>query len=136
MAIKSGRDGQVLYDPTGTGTPTLVLSLNKWKLSQKTGKTNVTCFGDPNLVYIPGLPDVSGSLSGFWNSVERTLFLAATAVDPGLLELVPNANEPTFKWSGLAYLSADIDTSVEGAPAVSSEFMAAGPWSMEPPVGP
>jgi hypothetical protein len=136
MAIKSGRDGQVLFDPTGGATPVVVLSLNKWKLSQKTGKTNVTCFGDANLVYIPGLPDVSGSLSGFWNSVERTLFAAAPAVDPGMLELVPNTNEPTFKWSGLAYLSADIDTAVEGAPAVSSEFMAAGPWTMAPPIVP
>lgn len=135
MAIKSGRDGQVLYDAAGT-TPVLVLSLNKWKLSQKTSKTNVTCFGDTNLVFIPGLPDVSGTVSGYWNSVERTLFIAATAVDPGLLELVPNATEPTFKWSGLAYLSADIDTAVEGAPVVAGEFMAAGPWTMAPAVVP
>ena len=129
--IKSGRNGQVLYDPAGT-TPVLIVSLNKWKLSQKMGKTKVTCFGDTNEVYVPGLPDVSGSLAGFWNSVERTIFEAATAEVPGLLELVPNSTEPTFKWSGLAYLSADIDCSVDGAPIVSGEFMAGGPWTMEP----
>jgi hypothetical protein len=135
MAIKSGRDGQVLYDALGV-TPVLILSLNKWKLSQKTDKINVTCFGDQNKVYVPGMADVSGTISGFWNSVERTLFTAAQATAPGLLELVPNSNEPTFKWSGLAYLNADIDTAVEGAPAVAGEFMAAGPWTMEPPVTP
>lgn len=135
MAIKSGRDGQVLYDAAGT-TPVLIISINKFKLSQKMDKINVTCFGDPNKVYVPGLPDVSGSLAGFWNSAERTIFIAATATEPGLLELVPNSNEPTFKWSGLAYLSADLDTSVEGAPAISGEFMAAGPWTMEPAVVP
>ena len=114
----------------------LIVSLNKWKLSQKTNKTNVTCFGDTNLVYVPGLPDIAGSIGGFWNSVERTIFGAALAETPGKLELVPNSTEPTFKWSGLAYLSADIDCSVEGAPVVSGEFMAGGPWTMEPPLTP
>jgi hypothetical protein len=134
--IKSGRDGQILYDPTGAGPGVLIVSMNGWKLSQKTDKTNVTCFGDTNKVYVPGLPDISGTLKGFWNSVERTIFEAAQATVPGLLELVPNSTEPTFKWSGLAYLNADIDTNVDGAPTVAGEFMAAGPWTMEPPPGP
>jgi hypothetical protein len=126
--IKSGRYGEVLYDATAT-TPVAIASINKWKLSLKTDKINVTCFGDENKVYVPGLKDVSGTFSGFWNSDELTLFEATEAETPGKLVLVPNTTEPTFKWEGLAYMDAEVDTGVEGAPAVSGSFMAAGPWT-------
>jgi hypothetical protein len=132
MAIKSGRYGQVMYDPLGV-TPIEVISLNKWKASFKTGKIDVTCFGDTNKVYVPGMKDVSGTLSGFWNSIgSDVIFDGADAETPGMLKLVPNSTEGTFFWSGLAYLDAEIDTAVDGAPAVAAEFMAAGPWTMAP----
>jgi hypothetical protein len=126
--IKSGRDGQILYDAAGT-LPIVIASMNKWKLSLKTDKINVTCFEDANKVYVPVLRDISGTLGGFWNIDELTLFEATEADTPGKLELVPNKNEPTFKWAGLAYLDAEIDTSVEGAPAVGGSFMAADSWT-------
>jgi hypothetical protein len=127
--IKSGRDGQVLYDAAAT-LPVEIVSLNKWKLSLKTDKINVTCFGDQNKVYVPGMKDISGTISGFWNSDELTLFEATEADTPGKLELVPNSTEPLFKFAGLAYMDAEIDTSVEGAPAVAGTFMAAGSWTL------
>jgi hypothetical protein len=131
--IKSGRNGKVSWDPTGAGGVTLVpvLSLNKWKLSLKTNKIDVTCFGDVNNVYVPGMKDIDGSVSGFWNSEELALFEATSAVSPGQLELVPDTTDgPTFVFKGLAYLDADIDTDVAGAPAVSGTVLAAGPWSI------
>ena len=130
--IKAGREGQVKYDAAGT-TPVEIMSLNKWKLDLKTEKINVTCFGDQNKVYVPGMKDLSGSFSGFWNSEELTLFEAADADTPGLLELVPNKTEAEFKWSGKAYMDASIDTAVEGAPAVTGTFMAADSWVMGTP---
>lgn len=134
--IKSGRYGQVLWDPAGVapGTPVLIVSLNNWKASFKTDKIDVTCFGDENKVYVPGMKDVSGSVSGFWNSDDPTLFEAADSPTPGLLKLVPNSTEATFFWSGPAYMDADLDTSVDGAPAVSGTWMAAGTWTREPVV--
>ena len=129
--IKAGRDGQVKYDAAGT-TPVLVVSLNKWKLDTKTEKINVTCFGASNKVYVPGMKDISGTISGFWDSDEKILFEAADADVPGLLELIPHSTEPTHKWSGKAYLDASIDTAVEGAPAVTGTFMAADSWTMAP----
>lgn len=126
--IKSGRYGTVKYDAAGT-TPVLLTSINKWKLSFKTDKSEVTCFGDGNKVYVPGMKDVSGSLGGFWNSSNVVLFLAADADTPGLIELAPNSNEAGFKWSGLAYLDADIDVGVDGAPAVTGQILAAGTFT-------
>jgi len=109
-----------------------IASLNTWKLSMKTNKTDVTCFGDTNKVYVPGLPDISGSFGGFWNSSALELFTAAQdGSSPGLLELTPNdsADEQDFNFSGLGYLDADIDVSLD-VPKVSGTFVAAGPWTL------
>lgn len=130
MAIKSGRFGTVKYDPAGI-TPVALISLNGWKLSLKTEYEDVSCFGDTNKVYVPGLRDISGSLAGFWNSSNVVLFDATEAATPGKLELAPNSTEPTFTFSGLAYIDADIDCSLK-APKVSGSFVAAGPWVMAP----
>jgi hypothetical protein len=129
MAILSGRNGSVLYDPAGT-TPVEIISVKEFKISWKTGKEDVSCFGDTNKVYVPGLPDVQGTLGGYWNSADVTLFEAALAATPGMLELVPNTTESAFKFSGKAYLDADLDVKVDGAPTVTGTWMAAGPWTM------
>jgi hypothetical protein len=138
--ILAGRYGQVCYDPTGGApTPTLVpiASINTWKLSQKTDKINVTCFQDKNKKYVMGLKDIQGTMAGFWDSSELTLFEAVDAPTPGLLQLIPNTEETVGTapgvvpaWEGLAYIDVDIDTNVNGAPAVSSSFVAAGDWAM------
>jgi hypothetical protein len=128
--IKTGRYGTVKYDPAGI-TPVALIALNKWKLSQKTEYTDVTCFGDANKVYVPGMKDVSGSFEGFWDSTNVVIFDAVDAATPGKLELAPNSTEPTFKWSGLAYIDADIDCDTK-VPKVSGSFMGAGPWVMAP----
>lgn len=127
--IKSGRYGQVNYDPAGGSALTQIISINAWKASFKTDFEDVSCFGDTNKVYIPGLMDISGSFEGFWNSAELTLFKAAMQPTPGTLQLLPNATEPAFFWQGLAYMDAEIDCSMS-APKVTGEFKAAGPWTV------
>ena len=130
--IKTGRYGEVAYDPTGAAATTAIISLNGWKLSLKTDYEDVTCFQDVNKVYVPGMKDISGTVAGFWNSTSTVIFDAADAETPGMLKLSPNTTEPTFFWTGLAYLDADIDCTVKGAPKVASTFKGAGPWSREP----
>jgi len=139
MAILTGRYGEVLLDPAppaspGTPAPVAIISINAWKASFKTPKEDVTCFGDTNKVYVPGMKDVQGTIAGFWNSVAGgagVLFDAADAAVPGFLKLIPNntAAENKWFWSGLANLDAEIDCTVEGAPKITSDFTAAGPWA-------
>lgn len=129
--IKSGRNGQVLYDPAGT-TPVALIALDSWKASFKTDYDEVTEFGASNKAWVPGMPDVGGTLSGFWNSTNVVIFEAANATTPGKLKLIPNTTEATFFWSGLAYLDADIDCTVKGAPKVSSNWKAADDFVMAP----
>jgi len=128
--IKTGRYGKVLYDPTGVGPAVdVIASLNAWKLSLKTDKEDVTCFGANNKAWVPGLKDVQGTTGGFWDSSDITLFEAADAPTPGLLQLMPNDTEATFFWSGPAYMDADIDCSGLKVPKVTGTFMAAGDWT-------
>jgi hypothetical protein len=137
--IRSGRNGAVKWDPAGVGGAgsLLVASIKGWKLSLKTDKIKVTCFQDQNQVYVPGLRDISGSLTGFWNSAELSLVKATAATTPGYLELIPDTTDMAvgppaapFVFKGLAYLDAEIDTDVEGAPALTGEVLAAGPWTV------
>lgn len=130
MSIKTGRYGFVKWDatPASPENPTEIASLNSWKLSMKTDYAEVTCFGDTNKVWVPGLPDISGSVGGFWNSDNVVLFDAVKSATPGFLVLGPNSNEASFLFEGLAYIDADIDCSL-AAPKVSGSFKAAGPWT-------
>jgi hypothetical protein len=134
MAILTGRNGEIRWSPDGVAAATPIISMNAFKASFKTEYEDVSCFGDTNRVYIPGMRDVSGNLAGFWDSAELDLFDATTQDTPGKLELVPNKTEPTFYWAGLAYLDAEIDASLK-APKVTGEFRAAGPWEF-PPITP
>jgi hypothetical protein len=132
MSIKTGRYGLVKWDsvPASPVSPAAIASLNGWKLSVKPDYEDVTCFQDTNKVYVPGLRDVSGSLSGFWNSSDRALFAASQAETPGYLELYPNntSAEVEYLFAGLAYLDADIDATAKGAPKITGNIRAAGPW--------
>ncbi len=133
--IRSGRNGAVKWDPTGAGGVTAValVSIKSFQLSLATEKINVSCFGDQNRVYIPGLRDISGQLGGFWNSEDMSLVEATELVAPGFLELVPDTTDGTpaaYSFSGLAYMDAEINTDVEGAPEMTGTFMAAGSWTM------
>ena len=133
MAIKSGRYGEVKLG-ADQATASIVASLNTWKLSLATDKIDVTCFQDTNKVYVPGMRDISGSVGGFWNSAELKIIAATDDDVPSFMSLAPNKNEATFVFSGLAYVDADIDTDVNGAPKLTGNFMAAGPWTI--PAGP
>ena len=131
MSILTGRYGTVKWDagPASPVNPTEIISLNAWKLSLKTDYEDVSCFGDDNKVYVPDLRDISGSVGGFWNSASTVLIAASNQATPGYLELAPNSTEASFIFGGLAYMDADIDCSVKGAPKLSGTFKAAGSWT-------
>jgi hypothetical protein len=129
MAIKTGRYGSVLWDPAAT-TPVEIISLNAWTGDFKTEYEDVTCFGDTNRVYVPGLKNAEGTLAGFWNSAELAIFEAAEQETPGMLKLIPNETESTFFWTGPAYMDASIDCSLQ-APKVSGTWKAAGVFGLD-----
>lgn len=127
-----GSHGEILADPTGAvpGVPVAIASMNAWTLSMARDKADVTAFGDTNKVYVQGLPDLKGTLGGWFDSDESTLFEIAMGTVAALLKLVPSSLVATFFWSGLAWLDASIDVKATGAVSVSGNFVAAANWTM------
>lgn len=127
--ILTGRYGKVSYDPipASPAVPVEVISINGFTLSMKTDYEDVTCFNATNKAKVPGIPDLSGNLTGFWNSAELTLIHAARATTPGYLELMPNRNEPTFLWGGPGYMDVDLNATLQ-APKLSGTWTAGGDW--------
>lgn len=129
---KHGSSGLIKMDPTGGATTVQVADLNKWTLDMARDQVEVTAFGDINKQYVLGLPDVKGTYGGWWTSESSPpLFDVAQGTAPVTLDLVPSTTEPTFFFSGLAYLDASIDVASDGAVSLSGNFVAAGPWALE-----
>lgn len=136
MARRHGSKGEVLLDDTdpfvAPGTFVRVASINKWSLDMAREKAKVTAFGDLNHQYVQGLPDIKGSLGGWWDEAELRLFDVAFGETPVALKLVPSTITPTYFFSGPAFLDTSIEVNSDGGVAISSEFVAAGTWTRDP----
>lgn len=124
-----GSHGQVKMDPTGGATAVVVASLNKWELDMATDKVKVTAFGDPNQVYVQGLPDIKGTYAGFYDPVDGLgIFAVVFGTDKPALELYPS-DQRTEKFAGRAIMDSKIVVDSNGAVTVSGAYVAAGPWT-------
>lgn len=128
----AGDRGQIKMDAAGGTSVVTVASLNKWSLNMSKGMYDVTAFGDTNKVYVPGLPDISGTIAGFWDATDRTIFSVALGTVAPYLNLIPTTLAPTYMWKGLAWLDANINVGSGGAVTIAGSFKAAGPWVMVP----
>ncbi len=133
MAKAAGRNAAVYVSPTGTGVAVAITGLSKWTLNRETDAIPVTSFGDANKTYVQGLPDLKGTLSGFWDSASDPLYAAGASPDGTKLYLYPDRlNTPTVYDYGPAWLNTSIDVDVNGAVAISGSFMANGSWGHKP----
>lgn len=132
-----GSHGEIKMDPAPAVPPlpasaVAVASMNSWTLNMARDKADVTAFGDPNKVYVQGLPDIKGTIGGWWDTDETAIFDAALGELAVYLELSPSTLFPTFLWKGLAWLDAAIDVKATGAVGISGNFVAAAGWTREP----
>ena len=131
MAKYHGKSGVVYLSITAAGAATTVVGLTSWSLSMPTDKAEVTEFGDTNKTYVQGLPDVSGSLSGWWNDTDDNLYDASRSTDGCKMYLYPSSNAATKYWYGPAWADFSIDCPATGPVAVSGDFGAAGAWGQK-----
>jgi len=130
MARHHGKKGKVYMAP-GSGAAVNVASLSSWSLNMATDAVDVTAFNDSNKVSVVGLPDLSGSFSGFWDETDGTIFDAAAAASAGTavnVYIYPDSADMTKYACGTAYVDASIQGSVNGAVEVTANFKAAGSW--------
>jgi hypothetical protein len=133
MAKAHGKNSGIYVSPTGTGVAVPITTLSKWTLDRTTDTVETTTFGEANKTYVQGLPDLKGSISGFWDSASDPLYLAGTSPDGVKMYLYPDRlNTPTVYDYGPAWLNTSIDVDVSGAVAISGSFVAAGSWGHKP----
>jgi hypothetical protein len=129
MARAAGKNGAVYVSPSGSTTPSPVLNLTKWTIDRSTGTIEVTSFGDSNKVYLQDLPDLKGTLTGFWDSAVDPLYVAGSAADGTNMYLYPDRlNSPQHYDYGPAWLNTTADVDVKGAVLVTATFLARGSW--------
>jgi hypothetical protein len=132
MARYHGKAGVIYGSITGTGVAVNMISLSKWSLDMATDKADVTAFGDTNKTYVQGLKDIKGSIAGWWDSADDSLFDAAESADGMKLYLYPASNAPTVYFYGPAWLDASIEVPASGPVSVTGNFVAAGAWGRKP----
>lgn len=122
-----GKKGVVYMSTTGSGTA-IAITLKSWSLNSPTDKVEVTSFGDVNKRYVQGLPDISGDLSGFWDSTSDDMYDASRSTDGVKMYLYPSADAPTKYWYGPAWVDFSITDPVDGAVEISASFSGNGAW--------
>lgn len=124
MARKHGRNGRLYVAIASGGTPEPVTFLREWSIDFSVDNIDVTSLGDTNKVYVAGLPDASGSFSGFFDSETAQLYTAASDGVARGFYLYPDTGDATY-WSGTALFDFSVSGSVDGAVDVSGNWNAA-----------
>jgi hypothetical protein len=131
MARYHGRRARVMMSTSGAGNASEVIALRTWNLDMAVDTVEVTSFGDVNKTYVQGLPDASGGFEGFWDNAESKIWTGVQSGDGVKLYMYPDfTNAPTKYVYGPAWVSASIETAVDGAVSISATFAANGAWGI------
>ena len=130
-----GKTGRIQMDPAGGSALVTLGDMNAWTLDMKTARVVVTAFEDTNVRRVAGLPDFSGTLGAWWNALATSTpaFLAAVlAGTPVTLRLIPNRDDPTVYFEGLANVDGSVNVNADGAVSSGGSWDAADNWTMAP----
>jgi hypothetical protein len=128
-----GSGGEVRMNPLGVAGvgAVAVASLNKWDLDLGTDKVKVTCFGDPNQVYVQGLPDIKGSYGGLYDPADGlVIFDVMFGTVKPYLALLPDRTTADVLFGGKALIDGKISVDANGAISIGGSFVAAGAWTL------
>jgi hypothetical protein len=124
MARLAGRNGRIYLSLTSGGTAEPVAYQASWSINFSTNKIDVTAMGDSNKVYVSGLQDAQGQFAGFYDDASVQAYTAATDGVARKVYIYPNISTAQY-WFGTALTDFSVDSSVDGAVAVSSSWAAA-----------
>lgn len=101
----------------------------EWNLSLKQDLADTTAFGDTNKTAVPGLPDVSGTFSGFYDTDDVVLATAQLNQSGVSLVLYPDYPTTLTKYAaGTGSIDLSFAMPVGGAEKVSGNFSARNSW--------
>ena len=105
-----------------------VAYISKMSLEFATDDLEVTAMGDVNKVYVSGMPDCTGSFSGFYDDATAQTYTAARDGSARNFYWYPKTPSNTGPyWFGTGLFDFSIETDIGGAVSVSGNFKAASP---------
>lgn len=130
MARYSGRNMTLYVSIDGTAAATAVPFISDYEISASGDNIEVTAGNDTNKTYVPGLPDFSASVSGFYNygqaaATDAIWQASRDGVARGFY-LYPNSTDTTHAFYGTAYFDFSHSAGVGSAGTLSSNLVAAG----------
>ncbi len=121
----AGRNARILLDQSGAGVATSLAYQAEWTINFTSPKIDVTAFGDNNKVTVAGLPDATGSFTGFYDDTTAQTYTAAVDGLARRFYLYPNSNLLTRYFFGTVNADASFGATVSGAATISSAWEAA-----------
>lgn len=126
MARIHGRAGALYMALTSAGVAEPIAYLNQWSIAFATDNAEVTAMGDLNKIYVAGLPDASGSFSGWYDDATVQTYTAAQDGVARKFYLYPNrAGTPGQYWWGTMLPDFQVSSDVGGPVQVSGDWNAA-----------
>lgn len=127
MARRSGKNGRLYLAIASGGTAEPLPFVARWSIEGDTDRTEVTAMGDTNKVYVAGLPDASGTVSGFFDDATQQTWTAAQDGEARKFYLYANTGDTGDYWFGTAFWDFSAEGDVGGAINWSSTWSAASP---------
>lgn len=128
MARIHGRRGRLYVGlASSVAVAESVAFLRDWTIAKASDRTDVTAFGDSNKTYVQGLPDASGTYSGFFDNATAQTYTAANDGDARRFYLYPDATVGTAGpyFFGTAFFDWNTAGSSDGAVTLSGTWAAA-----------
>lgn len=126
MVRVGGRFGRVYVGATTAGAAVPVPFIGSWSIDASTDKIDVTAMGDVNKVVVPGLPDFSGEMGGFFDDTTSIFYDAAIDGLDRAFYLYATSNNTQNYWYGRIFLDASFSASVDGAVEMTGSWAASG----------
>jgi hypothetical protein len=100
-----------------------VAYLSDWSITVAVQGNDVTAFGDPNKIYVAGLPDISGDFAGFYDDSSRQFYTAARDGQPRNFYLYPDmVDDPNQFWFGQMLPDFDVSGGIGGSVNVKATW--------------
>ncbi len=120
-----GRRGRVYFAITSGAEASALPFIAQWEVNHATEKTEVTAMGDRLKVYVGGIPEASGSFSGFLDDATAQTYTAAVDGLARKFYLYPDLSSNTKYWYGTILADMSASGGVSGAGTLASNWAAA-----------
>lgn len=125
MARFAGRNGVLYLGLTNGGTAVPFAFLTDWSVNKTVDKYDVTAMGDPNKIYVSGLPDAAGDFSFWYDDATAQTYAASVDGLSRTFYLYENTVSPTNYWCGAMLPDFQITGAVGAAVSGKSAWNAA-----------